>query len=638
MGPLHISLNSRENIFETFRPFFNQVYSYLFLNSNLAKSPKPWRINLLLETVYGGWTLIRDQVMTKFQNSKDIQYGTLLNLLENYIPLVLTIYTITFKRNNFKEYFNAMIRIWVMFLCLKRCHYNKAPLGWLSNTSHWQNKYNELYEQFSTWPTIFDEYPVENTHSIIRAQTQPSDTADKLQQRAKGIFQSKTKQANFRSNFTPPKHFHFSQQQLKCLKVRCAEFLTNIFIEINNHIGCASSFIRRKTKYFHLPHIFGEAEIKSTALPLGFSTKQEPNQDCICDLHSCIVDKDDEPWKIYQGCWHSFHVKCLNGTAFCPICHGFLETKVKELGKAAQDAILHPNPAKEVHLDDFPDDEPANVENLPTGDLENIDTTISKLSHKIASLKPPPKPSNHHLQNDRQPPTKPNSTKHAQHNKQQPLQEIQNFANNVVQQRQPPKQQQRESTNGIIKWLFPKSVCQTQIGGRPKASNACTIIALLWCRKFLLKEFAIPCSQSDIRSLTNSYKQTLITGNLLYQGLNLPNGQPNLEVRDVVCKIKDLKLKILHDLGFFNVDDIKETFAQMLSGGKTHAGVLIIPPANSVAILINNGNLAVFDSHQHASQGGLVLLCRLGEISEVFNYLGEMHDLCGSNFAELVTV
>ena len=178
----------------------------MFRNSKLAKSPKPWRINLILEAVYGGWTLIRDQVLTKFQNSKDIQYGALLNLLENYIPLVLTIYTTTFKRNNFKEYFNAMIRIWVMLLCLKPRHYNKAPLVWLSSLSHWKSKYNELYEQFSTWPTIFDEYPVENTHSIIRAQTQLSDTADKLQQRPEGIFQSKTKQANFRSNSTPPKH------------------------------------------------------------------------------------------------------------------------------------------------------------------------------------------------------------------------------------------------------------------------------------------------------------------------------------------------------------------------------------------------------------------------------------------------
>ena len=84
-----------------------------------------------------------------------------------------------------------------------------------------------------------------------------------------------------------------------------------------------------------------------------------------------------------------------------------------------------------MHLDDFLDDEPANVENLPTGDLEAIDTTISKLSNKIASFKPLPKPSNHHIQNERQPPTKPNSTKHTQHNKQQPLQEIQNVANNM---------------------------------------------------------------------------------------------------------------------------------------------------------------------------------------------------------------
>ena len=40
-----------------------------------------------------------------------MQYGTLINLLENYIPLVLTIYSVTFKQNKFNEYYNAMIRI-----------------------------------------------------------------------------------------------------------------------------------------------------------------------------------------------------------------------------------------------------------------------------------------------------------------------------------------------------------------------------------------------------------------------------------------------------------------------------------------------------------------------------------------------
>ena len=103
----------------------------------------------------------------------------------------------------------------------------------------------------------------------------------------------------------------------------------------------------------------------------------------------------------------------------------------------------------------------------------------------------------------------------------------------------------------------------------------------------------------------------------------------------MVNKIKDLNLRILQDLGFFDVDDIKETFVQMLQGGKRHAGILIIPPANSVAIIIDNGNLAVFDSHQHGNQGGLVLICKLAEIHELFNYLGQKHNLCGSNFAEL---
>ena len=127
VGPLHISLNSREHIFETFKPFFVTVYNDLF-HTKLANKPKPWRINLILETVYGGWTLIREQVMAKFKKLKDYQYGVLLNLLDSYLPLVLTIYTITFKRNNFGEYFNAMIRIWVMFICLKRRYYNKEPL------------------------------------------------------------------------------------------------------------------------------------------------------------------------------------------------------------------------------------------------------------------------------------------------------------------------------------------------------------------------------------------------------------------------------------------------------------------------------------------------------------------------------
>ena len=91
IGPLHVSLNAQETVFKDFRGFFADVYCKLFPRFQLAKSPKPWRIRLILELVYGGWLFIRDAVKIKFSVSKHIEYRTLPNLLDNYLPLVLSI-------------------------------------------------------------------------------------------------------------------------------------------------------------------------------------------------------------------------------------------------------------------------------------------------------------------------------------------------------------------------------------------------------------------------------------------------------------------------------------------------------------------------------------------------------------------
>ena len=249
---------------------------------------------------------------------KDLQYGTLLNLLDNYLPLVLSIYTITFKTNNFKKYYNAMIRIWVMFVCLKRRHYNKAPLVWLSCTNHWAKNYSELYEHFSKWPTIFDEYPVENTHSILRAQVKPSDTAEKLANRAKSILESK-EQANFRFIFTLPKQFSFSQQQLQFLEAKCAQFLTCILSLIYSKPGSASMTTERKTKYVCLPDIFEMIKMKYIILPLGFNSTTVPNENCRCYNVPCTVNNPNKSWQLFQGCCYSFHETCLNGNVHPPV-------------------------------------------------------------------------------------------------------------------------------------------------------------------------------------------------------------------------------------------------------------------------------------------------------------------------------
>ena len=61
IGPLHISLNTRECALLIFHEIFADLYTFLFRRkAKLAKKPKAWQISLLFEVFYGRWILIRD--------------------------------------------------------------------------------------------------------------------------------------------------------------------------------------------------------------------------------------------------------------------------------------------------------------------------------------------------------------------------------------------------------------------------------------------------------------------------------------------------------------------------------------------------------------------------------------------------
>ena len=335
--------------------------------------------------------------MQKFRQFKDPQYGTLLNLLDNYIPLVLSIYSISFKLNHFSEYFRAIIRIWIMFICLQRRHYNKAPLVWINMCLH-RGKYSQhLYQLLQNYSIVFDEYPVENTHSILRAQTKPSDTADKLRKKAKAIFQSKEKQSNFRSFFTSPKQFSFSHNQLHFLKVKCAKVLTDMVKKIAKTLGEGSFSTCRgkRTGHVTFPTMCSNIPAKTTILPLGYHCNIKPDNTKKCDLPGCKLSSPNESWSILTGCFHSFHCKCLDESTSCPLCKDFLQKKVQELGEIAKEAILHPHA---TDTDDHNESTTATMTDS-TGDEENhgmremekeeYENRIEKLNNELANLSPP---------------------------------------------------------------------------------------------------------------------------------------------------------------------------------------------------------------------------------------------------------
>ena len=595
LGPLHISLNSREHVFISFRPFFANVYHFLFPKSKLADHPKPWRISLLLEVVYGGWTIIREKVMNIFSSSKDLQYGTLLNLLDNYLPLVLSIYSITFKLNKFSEYRNAMTRIWVMFTCLQRRHYNKAPLVWLSNHFHWGLNFKELYNMLTQWSVIADEYPVENTHSIIRAQTKPSDSPEQLTNKAKTIFQSRNRQENFRSVFTPPKHFTFSTSQIKYLKVKCAQYLTKLVINIYNHPTAAAFTSNTKNKkqtsatHVTLPDLFGDTPQKFTVLPLGYHGDNTPDCHSKCDLINCPVLNESETWIHFKGCWHSFHQVCLEGSSSCPYCKTTLQNKIKSLGNTAKDTILKPNTKKNTRSSTTTSDEDSqDNETIPLSsnvNLQNLDNTITTLKDQISALGQANPPSNTNRHKAHPPPS---------------CSSFSTQPNNLLLT--------RNDFPTLTEWILPPNMCQSNIFGTDLGTNACTIISVLTSMKFLSHNISLPTTLESLVPTCDRYGELMKQGNILYNVLNRPASQPNLEVTEVLNLIHGLNLRIKEDLGFFTAQDMVNKLEHLVNSEHRECGVLIVPPDKSMAVLVGDGKLGVFDSHKHGLSGGIIAI------------------------------
>jgi hypothetical protein len=73
---------------------------------------------------------------------------------------------------------------------------------------------------------------------------------------------------------------------------------------------------------------------------------------------------------------------------------------------------------------------------------------------------------------------------------------------------------------------------------------------------------------------------------------------------DILKNIVDLKLTMVKYLGFFYAEHIYETLCPLLQCEGRQAGVLIFPPDRSVALLADNDEVAVFDSHEHGQNGG----------------------------------
>ena len=283
IGPLHISLNSRETLFLTFHPIFADLYSFLFgEKAILANKPKPWRQSALIECLYSGWSLIRSEIVSIFSHCKDVEYVTLLNLLDNYCPLVLSIYSIEFKNNHAEHYFQSVLRCWVMLSVFKRRHYDKALLILLTTIEHLKAINHPLCHTIFNSLVAFDEYSVENFHSVLRGRTKVTDTGSQIQLQAREIDACKHELHEFKSWFVPPRRNTYSPGKMQNLKLKASEYLIQVFKKLLSNTGKARKVERTSrqpkgiTKWI-LPNLFGEDKtVSNKVMPLGFSCEDDP--------------------------------------------------------------------------------------------------------------------------------------------------------------------------------------------------------------------------------------------------------------------------------------------------------------------------------------------------------------------------
>lgn len=97
-----------------------------------------------------------------------------------------------------------------------------------------------MHQIIQNFVVAFDEYPMENFHSVLRARTKETDTAEQLGEKAKEIDVCKNEMQALQPSFVPPKKFNFSRKRINHLKQRAVEFLVTKFKAIISKPGRAS--------------------------------------------------------------------------------------------------------------------------------------------------------------------------------------------------------------------------------------------------------------------------------------------------------------------------------------------------------------------------------------------------------------
>lgn len=289
-GPLHVSLNSQEDVISIYHFFFSQVYKDIF-GSDLPREPKPFRVQLLLMGVLCGWIMIREKVLSKFGFCKDLEYACLLHILDEVIPLVFFHYTLIFRSGTLDTYISVMFRFLILFIIWERRHYDKSTLSMLSDMLHQKFNFPQYYKTKENYLTLFTEIKVEIWHSLLRSRTQPHHQAQEIQEHAQLLMGSKTGKV-FEENLTRTYNRGSADKDLTLIAGKAAEFLLGMMQRIARNLGKSKevNFVISLQPVEDVTKLACSVNIREIQVKFLFCKFMD--KDTICEDHKLAKERD----------------------------------------------------------------------------------------------------------------------------------------------------------------------------------------------------------------------------------------------------------------------------------------------------------------------------------------------------------
>ena len=216
----------------------------------------------------------------------------------------------------------------------QRKNYNKIILAFLSDIQYWIKIGHPIIQTLKTHLNAFDEYPVENFHSLVRRHTNAKILIPEWLRRD-GIFIDYQRHDNdFTQNFRVKRTYPYSKQNIDVMVKSGAIFLLKLFDNFSKNSGKFE--VKREGKkvkkpYWYFPGI--TRGFPEGALPLGYHSNQPPESNCFCDANEC-----KNPSVISGSvklCGHAYHDDCWNRfDCICIHCHNYLSDSIDELSKS----------------------------------------------------------------------------------------------------------------------------------------------------------------------------------------------------------------------------------------------------------------------------------------------------------------